>query len=134
MKTVLLPTVAASLWLATLAPTTAQAQPAKTSAAVTTAAAKPAASAPLAALFTAYADEHARLFPLEGLDMGDNRYNDQLPNDQPHAFRAQQRSYQHYLAALRQLDRARLSADDRINYDIFEVELTNRLNGLNQNT
>jgi uncharacterized protein (DUF885 family) len=135
MKTLLLPSVAASLWLATLGPTTAQAQPAKVSATVTSAAAKPAASAPLAALLTAYADEHARLFPLEGLDMGDNRYNDQLPNDQTHAFRAQQqRSYQHYLGALRQLDRARLSADDRINYDIFEFELTNRLDGLNQNT
>jgi uncharacterized protein (DUF885 family) len=135
MKTLLLPSVAASLWLATLGPTTAQAQPAKVSATVTSAAAKPAASAPLAALLTAYTDEHAQLFPLEGLDMGDNRYNDQLPNDQTHAFRAQQqRLYQHYLGALRKLDRARLSANDRINYDIFEFELTNRLNGLNQNT
>ncbi|WP_045690661.1 hypothetical protein [Hymenobacter sp. AT01-02] len=92
MRTVLLPTVAAGLWLATLVPASAQAQPAKISATVTSAAAKPVASAPLAALLTAYTDEHARLFPLEGLLVaGDIRYNDQLPNDQTHAFRAQQR-------------------------------------------
>ena len=69
MKTVLLPTVAASLWLATLAPTTAQAQPAKTSATVTSAAAPPAALAPLAALLTAYADTGAAIDAINLVDV-----------------------------------------------------------------
>ena len=41
---------------------------------------QPAPSAPLAALFEAYWEEQATLYPLEATAQGDNRYNDQLPN------------------------------------------------------
>ena len=44
-------------------------------------------SASLTALYDQYWDERAKLFPLEATAQGDNRYNDQLPNDQTQAFR-----------------------------------------------
>jgi uncharacterized protein (DUF885 family) len=95
----------------------------------------PAASAPLAALFHAYSEQQAQWFPLIGIYVGDNRYNDQLPNDQTRAFRQQhQQSYGQYLAAVHQLDRTKLSTDDRVSYDIFEYLLTDQLDGLKQNS
>ena len=97
-------------------------------------AATSAASAPLAALFNTYSEEHARLFPAYCLAyVGDNRYNDQLPNDQTRAFRAQlRRSYQQYLRTLHELNRAALTPDERVSYDLFEYLLTDQLDGLRQ--
>ena len=131
MKIVLLPTVAAGLLLAAFAPAAAQAQPAKTSAKITVATSQPAASAPLAALFAAYWDEQAKLHPLGATAQGDNRYNDQLPNDQTQAFRTQERQfYQQYLTALRKFDRAQLAREDQVNYDIFAYKMQIELEGL----
>ena len=117
----------------------AQAPPAKKPAKTTakTPASKPAttASAPLASLFEAYWEDRAKLFPLNATAQGDNRYNDQLPNDQTRAFRQQQqRFYQQYLTALGRFDRARLSADDQVSFDIFQYEMQTRLEGLKLNT
>ena len=75
--------------------------------------AKLTASTPLASLFNAYWEDRAKLFPLNATAQGDNRYNDQLPNDQTRTFRERQRQfYQQYLAGLLKFDRARLSAED----------------------
>jgi len=94
-----------------------------------------ASSAPLAALFTAYWEEQAKLFPVGATAQGDNRYNDQLPNDQTQAHRAQlQAFYQKYLAQLQKTDRRQLSAEDQTNYDIFEYEMQIRLDGLKLNS
>lgn len=38
-------------------------------------------------LFEKYWDKNAKLFPVEATANGDNRFNDQLPNDQTQAFR-----------------------------------------------
>jgi uncharacterized protein (DUF885 family) len=90
-------------------------------------------SAPLAALFDAYWDEQAELFPLEATAQGDNRYNDQLPNSEIRAFRQQeQQFYQRYLAQVTKIDRSKLSADDQLNYDIFRYQLDIDLAGLRQ--
>jgi uncharacterized protein (DUF885 family) len=135
MKKPILYLLAAGILLAAGAPVTASAQQVKTGAKPTAATAKPAASAPLAALFEAYSEEHARLFPLEGIYLGDTRYSDQLTNDQTRAFREQQRrSYQQYLATLHKINRAALSTDDRVSYDIFDYLLTDQLDGLKQNS
>ena len=84
---------------------------------------------------TAYWEEQARLFPLLATAQGDNRYNDRLPNDQTRAFRQQQaRFYRRYLTDLLNIDRARLSADDKLSYDIFQYEMRTRLEGLRLNT
>ncbi|WP_310396460.1 DUF885 domain-containing protein [Hymenobacter sp.] len=121
----------AALWLPA-GSAGAQAPPTK---AVAKAAAAPAAAAPLAALFDAYWEDRAKLFPLGATSQGDNRYNDQLPNDQTRAFRQQQqRFYQQYLTSLAKTDRAQLAAEDQVSYDIFQYELQARLDGLKQNT
>jgi uncharacterized protein (DUF885 family) len=102
--------------------------------AVTTAVPK-AASKPLAALFDVYWDEQARLFPLAATALGDNRYNDQLPNDQTQAFRSQvQAFYQKYQAQLRKTDRKALNANDQTSYDILDYDLSTKLADLQQPT
>ena len=74
-------------------------------------------------------------YPLSATAQGDNRYNDQLPNDQTRAFRQQQqRFYQHYLTPLQQFDRAQLPADDQLSYDMFRYELETDLAGAPANS
>ncbi|MGI4884630.1 MAG: DUF885 domain-containing protein [Janthinobacterium lividum] len=133
MKKLLLQTLAASALLAACPPTPALAQKTKPAAKTTAAAAPPAASAPLGALFAAYWDEQARLFPLAATAQGDHRYDDRLPNDQTQAFRAQLRAfYQRYLAQINRFERGKLAADDRVSYDIFRYQLATDLAGLQQ--
>ena len=92
-------------------------------------------AAPLTTLFDTYWEERAKLFPLNATSQGDNRYNDQLPNDQTRAFRQrQQQFYQQHLTALQKFDRTRLSAEDQVSYDIFQYEMQSRLEGLRLNT
>ncbi|QKG51659.1 DUF885 domain-containing protein [Hymenobacter sp. BRD67] len=92
-------------------------------------------SAPLAALFTNYWEEQAKLYPLQATSQGDNRFNDQLPNSGTRAFRlSQQRLYERYRDQLARIDRSRLSAADQTSYDVFQYEMTTRLKGLAQPT
>ncbi|GAB3637438.1 DUF885 family protein [Hymenobacter arcticus] len=92
-------------------------------------------SAPLAALFTNYWEEQARLYPLQATAQGDNRYNDQLPNSGTRDFRELQRSlYARYQGQLTRIDRRRLGAADQTSYDVFQYEMTTRLAGLKQPT
>ena len=94
-----------------------------------------ASTALLASLFNSYWDDQARLFPLLATAQGDNRYNDRLPNDQTRAFRQQQaRLYRRYLNDLLNIDRARLGADDKLSYDIFQYDMRSRLEGLRLHT
>ncbi|RZK22736.1 MAG: DUF885 domain-containing protein [Hymenobacter sp.] len=135
MKKYLLRLLAASAVLAANLPLPVAAQPGEPVAKTTKAAAQPTDSAPLAALFTTYWDEQARLFPLGATSQGDNRYNDQLPNDQTQAFRARLRAfYQRYQAQLAKTDRQQLNANDQTSYDIFAYEMQMRLAGLQLNS
>ncbi|OON69600.1 DUF885 domain-containing protein [Hymenobacter sp. CRA2] len=82
-----------------------------------------------------YWEENAKLFPLNATSQGDNRYNDQLPNDGTAAFRQQLHDYyQKYLDQLGQFDREKLSDNDKISYDIFKYDLQMNLEGLKYNT
>ena len=130
MKKLLLQTLATGALL-TVSPMTASlAQKGKASTKSAATSAQPAASAPLAALFEAYSEEEARLFPLGATSQGDNRYNDQLPNDQTRAQRQLVRDfYQRYLARLGQVNRAGLGASDQTSYDILTYSLNQRLAG-----
>ncbi|QIL78116.1 DUF885 domain-containing protein [Hymenobacter sp. HDW8] len=86
-------------------------------------------------MFEKYWDERAKLFPLEATGQGDNRYNDQLPNDNTVAYRTAQRQFfQQYLDALKKFDRSKLSENDRVSYDIFLYDMQMRLEGLKQNS
>jgi uncharacterized protein (DUF885 family) len=106
----------------------AAAQPARRPAPASRPAAPP--SAPLAAVFERYSDRTNQLFPLAATAQGDHRFDDQLPNDQTQARRdTLKRFYTRYLGALRTFDRARLSANDQVSYDILAYELEQRLAG-----
>ncbi|SET01216.1 DUF885 domain-containing protein [Hymenobacter actinosclerus] len=86
-------------------------------------------------LFDYYWEENSRLFPLEATTQGDNRFNDQLPNDGTRAFREQLRAfYQKYLDGLHQFKREKLSVNDKTSYDMLEYDLQNKLEGLKLNT
>ncbi|UYZ59404.1 DUF885 domain-containing protein [Hymenobacter latericus] len=89
----------------------------------------------LGSVFDRYWEENSKLFPLEATAQGDNRYNDQLPNDGTVAFRQNlQQFYQKYLTELQQFDREKLSDNDKISYDIFRYDLETKLEGLKLNT
>ncbi|RAK65070.1 DUF885 domain-containing protein [Hymenobacter edaphi] len=89
----------------------------------------------LGSVLDQYWEENAKLFPLSATTNGDNRYNDQLPNDQTQAFREQLRQYyQKYLAQLQNFDREKLADNDKISYDIFRYDLQMNLDGLKLNT
>jgi uncharacterized protein (DUF885 family) len=67
-----------------------------------------------------YFEEWLKLNPLSATFIGDNRYNDSLPN----SIGPQQRAAEHelnarYLAAIKAIDPAGLSPRERISYDIF---------------
>ena len=86
-------------------------------------------------LLEKYWEENARLFPLQATANGDDRYNDQLPNDQTAAFRDTLRNYyQTYLDEIKKLDRSQLDANNKISYDIFVYEMNSQLDGLKLNT
>ena len=89
----------------------------------------------LNALFAACWDKTLRLFPLDATVYGDNRFNDQLPNDQTRAYRdTLQAFYAGNLARLAKFDREKLDANDKISYDIFQYETQHGLAGLKLNT
>ena len=133
MKKTFLHTLAAGVLFAACSPSTAIAQKAKAGSKPAAAGAKAAASAPLGALFESYWEEQAKLFPLDATTQGDNRYNDQLPNDQTQAFREQLRAfYQQYQTRLHQTDRRQLNLNDQTSYEILEYNLAMRLAGLQQ--
>ena len=89
----------------------------------------------LPGLFSSYWEQNSRLNPLDATAYGDNRFNDQLPNNQTRAYRDTLRSfYQGYLNKLRQFDREKLDDNDKISYDIFEYEMQHGLAGLKLNS
>ncbi|HEY5392957.1 MAG TPA: DUF885 domain-containing protein, partial [Hanamia sp.] len=82
-------------------------------------------------LFEKYWDENAKLFPVEATANGDNRFNDQLPNDQTQAFRDSLQTYfQSYLDKIKTFDREKLDDNNKISYDIFTYEMNSQLEGL----
>ena len=86
-------------------------------------------------LFESYWEKNSRLDPLSATAYGDNRYNDQLPNNQTRAFRDTLQSfYQSHLTRLQKFDREKLDANDKISYDIFQYEMQHGLAGLKLNT
>jgi uncharacterized protein (DUF885 family) len=89
----------------------------------------------LSTVFSEFWDKQSRLDPVSATAQGDNRYNDQLPNDQTQAYRDTLRTfYQDYLARVEKFDRAKLDENDQISYDIFTYDLKQRVAGLKLNT
>ena len=131
MRKLFLRMLTASALLAANTPLPVAAQKAQPGAKPTAKApASPAAAVPLAALLEHYYDRKSQLFPMFATFMGDNKYDDRLPNDQTQAFRDTARNfYQRYQAQLRTFKRARLRPADQLSYDILNYELTQQLAG-----
>jgi uncharacterized protein (DUF885 family) len=79
-------------------------------------------------LLDAYFEDSLPLNPLRATFIGDNRYNDRLPNSIGPAYRADVHAVdQRYLDAVRRIDATQLSPGERISYDIFVRERTRAL-------
>lgn len=82
------------------------------------------ADADFATVLDDYYEQRLKLFPVEATMQGDNRYNDQLPNDISQTFLGEtKRFYASTLEKLKAFDRVKLSDEDRISYDILKREM-----------
>jgi len=87
----------------------------------------------LAKVFDNYFEESLKLYPLNATNIGDNRYNDQLPNDGSAEFLTKaQAFYTNYLAQVKHFNREDLSEADQLSYDIFIYETQLALDGFKQ--
>ncbi|QQL49565.1 DUF885 domain-containing protein [Mucilaginibacter ginkgonis] len=84
----------------------------------------------LAKLFDEYYEDRLKLYPLEATAAGDNRYNDQLPNDGSAAFiQKAKRFYSNYLERIKLYKRDDLNDGDKLSYDIFLYQMNINLDG-----
>ena len=85
----------------------------------------------LAALFAASEEANLKRNPLAGLSRGDLRYADRIGDGISDAYYAAERdAAKRELAALVRIDRNRLSASERISYDVFKWQRELELRGL----
>ena len=85
----------------------------------------------LFALFAASDEASLKRNPLNAMFRGDMRYADQLGDFLSDAyFNAERTADEHDLAALHRIDRAKLSAQNKIAYDVFEWQMKDALSGL----
>lgn len=90
-----------------------------------------AGSQQLSDIFNRYYEERMQYYPMEATTNGDNRYNDQLPNDGTADFRNRVTDfYRKYLAEIEKIDRNSLTETERNSYDIFVYEMQMNLEGL----
>src|SRR5688572_21437718 len=82
----------------------------------------------------AYYEERLKLFPVDATQIGDNRYNDLLPNDISTKFRSELKNfYSRYQSELKTYVRDSLSDQERVSHDIFKREMEVNLKGLTFN-
>src|SRR5262245_57927547 len=83
-----------------------------------------AADSPLESFFRRYLDERFALHPTDATGLGDHRFDDRMDDLSPAAL---EKSLTHLketrVKLRREIDRAKLSPDERINFDIFDHEL-----------
>jgi uncharacterized protein (DUF885 family) len=104
----------------------------KTEQTMTTPAASP--NKELARFFEEYYEQRLKLFPLEATQQGDNRYNDQLPNNISQEFIGKLKQfYSDNLARINTFDRITLSDEDKVAYDTFKREMEVQLEGFTFN-
>ena len=93
--------------------------------------AQEAAAPQLQQLFEDYFEEFLQLNPLFATSIGDNRYNAQLAIDISESHRRKQEEMaRRYLAAIGRIERAALSPEDRLSYDVFVTDLKLTLESL----
>lgn len=65
-------------------------------------------------------EQYLKLNPITATSLGDNRYNDTIPNNISTTFRQKEESfYSEYKTKLEEIDRDQLSEDDKVNYDVL---------------
>ena len=85
----------------------------------------------LAEMVDRYWEDTLVLDPFVATAIGDDRYDDQLPNYYAPEYRARVKAHvEKYLAALATFDRAKLAGQDRLSYDVLEHDLRERREGL----
>lgn len=78
-----------------------------------------------------YYDGKMKLFPVEATQNGEDRYNALLPADFTDSYRDTLKIfYMSFAGRIKKFDRAALSENDRLSYDILAWELGTRLEGL----
>jgi uncharacterized protein (DUF885 family) len=85
------------------------------------------AAASLHALFNEEWDRQMEENPTRASLLGDRRWNDRWPDVSPAAQERRQEADRGALARLRTIDRAVLSAEDQLNFDLFEYDSLARL-------
>ena len=86
----------------------------------------------LSRLFENYYEERLKLYPLEATSIGDNRYNDLLPNDGSPAFIKQSKEfYVSYLDKIQAFKQDDLNDEDKLSYNIFVYEMNIAIEGYN---
>lgn len=83
----------------------------------------------LSALFDADWERQLRESPLTASYVGDARYNDRLPDLAPDAIGRRQRETRESLATLEAIERASLSPEDQLNFDIYRTLLRDDIEG-----
>jgi uncharacterized protein (DUF885 family) len=83
-----------------------------------------------AALTELYYQEGLKQNPLQATVIGDERYNDLLPNDGTMALmEAYKKFNQQFLDSLKNYDRASLNANDQLSYDVLKDQLEMNMEG-----
>ncbi|NRF39130.1 DUF885 family protein [Pedobacter foliorum] len=78
-----------------------------------------------------YYQDGLKLSPINATYIGDERYNDLLPNDGSQAFIKEYKDYnQRYLDSLSKFNRDELTADEKLSYDYLKDQLDMNLEGL----
>lgn len=89
----------------------------------------PTPASALHALFDADYQRQLREDPLGATYLGEDRYNDRLPDLRPAALAARQQAVRDSRAALLKISRKALGAADQLNYDIYLRELDEQIAG-----
>jgi uncharacterized protein (DUF885 family) len=84
----------------------------------------------LHALFDAAWEQDLKEDPLQALYYGDSRYVREWPEESPAARQRREAADAAHLASLKRIDRANLSPQDRLSYDLFAWEYQDRLDAV----
>lgn len=88
-----------------------------------------------AALCEQYYEDGLKLNPINATFIGDERYNDLLPNDGSMAYIKENEAFnQRFLDSLTKYDRASLNANDQLSYDFLKDQLDMNIEGLKYHT
>lgn len=78
-----------------------------------------------------YYEDRLKLYPLEATAIADERYNDQLPVDISDSYREKLKAfYSSYAEKFKTIDRAALSGQSVLSFDIMQYEMKMQLEGL----